>query len=181
MLVEVTTYSLEMLDLQQLRPARAQNLDLVVRRAEVPCPELNRFFYTAVGGNWYWLERLSWTYHRWLEHLDRPELQTWVAYASGTPAGYVELEAQPEGNVEVAYFGLLPQFIGQRIGGHLLSVGIEQAWAMGAQRVWVHTCTLDGPHALANYEARGFCRYKQETHTEDLPEKPTGPWPGAHS
>jgi hypothetical protein len=33
------------------------------------------------------------------------------------------------------------------------------AFELGS-RVWVHTCTLDGPHALANYEARGLERYK---------------------
>jgi hypothetical protein len=29
-------------------------------------------------------------------------------------------------------------------------------------RVWVHTCTLDHPGALANYQARGFAIYKVE-------------------
>jgi hypothetical protein len=28
--------------------------------------------------------------------------------------------------------------------------------------VWVHTCTLDGPHALANYEARGLRPFRTE-------------------
>ncbi len=26
------------------------------------CPELNRFFYKAIGGDWYWIDRLPWTY-----------------------------------------------------------------------------------------------------------------------
>ena len=86
---------------------------------------------------------------------------------------------QPDDNIEVAYFGLLPRFIGMRLGGYLLSVGVERAWAQAAKRVWVHTCSLDGPHALANYQARGFRVYDQKTGWEDLPEASPGPWPGA--
>jgi len=181
MLVNVTTWYLEMLHSEQLRPAFLDNPQLVVMQAEVPCPELNRFLYTSVGGDWYWLDRLNWTYSRWLDYLKRLEVQTWIAYVSGTPAGYIELESQPDNNVEVSYFGILPQFTGQRVGGHLLSVGVQQAWAMGAQRVWVHTCSLDGPYALANYRARGFQLYKEETHTQEIPDKPIGPWLGAYS
>jgi hypothetical protein len=51
---------------------------------------------------------------------------------------------------------------------------------MGAQRVWVHTYSLDGPYALANYQARGFQIYKQETQNKELPDEPIGPWVGAY-
>ena len=181
MLTEVTTWYLEMFDRQQLRPADSGNPDLRIEQAQIPSPELNRFLYSSVGGDWYWLDRLSWSYDRWIAYLDRPEVQTWVAYVSGTPAGYVELEAQTDHAVEIAYFGILKPFMGRRLGGHLLSIGIEQAWNMGAQRVWVHTCSLDGAYALANYQARGFQIYKQETHLKELPDRPIGPWQGAYN
>ncbi len=180
MRVDVTTWYLEMLEEGQLRPALSDSPNLVVIQTEVPSPEFSRFLYSSVGGNWYWLDRLDWTYNRWLDYLKRPEVQTWVAYVSGTPAGYIELESQPGSNVEIAYFGILQQFTGQRIGGHLLSVGVRQAWAIGARRVWVHTCSLDGPYALANYQARGFQLYLEETHIEEVPDKPIGPWIGAY-
>ncbi|MGJ5628209.1 hypothetical protein [Nostoc sp. CALU 1950] len=61
-----------------------------------------------------------------------------------------------------------------------LSVGVEKAWAMGAKRVWVHTCSLDSGHALANYQARGFQLYKEEIHQQELPDKVIGPWTGAY-
>lgn len=180
MLIEITTWYLEMLDSKQLRPALPGNYSLRIAQAEIPSPEFSRFLYTSVGGDWHWRDRLTWTHDRWMDYLNRPEIQTWVAYISGTPAGYVELAAQPNHSVELAYFGILRQFIGQKLGGHLLSIGIEKAWAMGAQRVWVHTCSLDSPHALANYQARGFQIYKEEKHSEDLPNNPVGPWPGAY-
>jgi GNAT superfamily N-acetyltransferase len=178
MTTKVITSYVEMTDPAQLCPAR-ENGELEIRRAELPCPELNRFLYTAVGGDWYWIDRLSWSYERWLAWLDRPELQTWVGYHRGTPAGYFELEHMPETGVEIAYFGLLPQFVGRGLGGQLLTAAVRRAWEQKPRRVWLHTCTLDHPQALANYQARGFVLYKQEESFKELPARPPGPWPGA--
>jgi GNAT superfamily N-acetyltransferase len=80
-------------------------------------------------------------------------------------------------NVEIAYFGLLPQFMGQGLGGHLLTAGIQKAGAMAAQRVWDHTYSLDCPHAYKNYIARGFTLYDTKLTTVTLPDPPPGSWP----
>ena len=176
---EVTTWYLEMVAPSDLRPALLDEPSLEVRRAEVPSPELNRFLYTAVGGDWHWTDRLDWSFDRWREYLERPELETWVAYFRGTPAGYFELERQPADAVEIAYLGLLPAFVGRGIGGHLLTVATTRAWQGGTRRVWLHTASLDGPHARRNYEARGFRLFRTEVETVDLPARPPGPWPGA--
>jgi GNAT superfamily N-acetyltransferase len=74
---------------------------------------------------------------------------------------------------------LLRQFIGQGIGGALLTAAIRRAWQLASQRVWVHTCSLDGPNALGNYQARGFRLYDQVTRDNELPDQPPGPWPNA--
>jgi GNAT superfamily N-acetyltransferase len=184
--VTVATTFLEQKDPHDLRPARPPDAVAVVR-AEIPSPEFSRFLYTAVGGDWHWTERLDWSHDRWQAHLDRPGVETWVAWHRGSPAGYVELDPQPDAAVEIAYFGLLPDFIGRGIGGYLLTVGTARAWDLATRwperaptaRVWVHTCTLDGPHALANYEARGFRVYDVTEKDEDLAPDAPGPWPGA--
>lgn len=176
MQVEVTTWYLEIQAREQLRPKLVEHPDLAIHQVQHPSPEFSRFLYTSVGGPWYWCDRLPWNYDRWMAYLDRPQVQTWVAYVAGTPAGYVELEAQPGANVEIAYFGLLPRFLGQGLGGHLLTIGSQKAWNMGASRVWVHTCSLDGPHAYNNYVARGFTLYETRTTTESIPDSPPGPW-----
>lgn len=176
----VTTWYFEMLNPDALRPKRFEPYDLSIQRMEIPCPEFGRFLYTAVGGPWYWCDRLPWRYADWQRHLERPEVEIWTAWSEGVPAGYVELESQAKGNVEIAYFGLLPPFIGQGLGGYLLTVGVREAWGMGAtQRVWVHTCSLDGPAAYRNYEARGFTLYHTETTVKPLPPQPPGPWPNS--
>lgn len=177
---QVTTWYLEMRSLGELCSKRLENQpNLTVQQAVIPSPEFSRFLYTSVGGRWYWCDRLPWTYDQWFAYLNRPELETWVAYLSGTPAGYIELGKQSEGDVKIEYFGLLPQFIGQGIGGHLLTIGVERAWAMGTNRVWVHTCNLDGPYAYKNYKARGFKLYDTQFSSAKLPQQPPGPWPGA--
>lgn len=174
---QITTWHLEMTP-ADFRPARPC-AEARIEQAEIPSPELNRFFYTAVGGDLFWVDRLSWTYGQWMAWLDRPEVETWIASIRGTPAGYVEIERQAEGSTEICYFGLLPQFIGRGLGGALLSRAIERAWETGASRVWVHTCSLDGPAALPAYQARGFRIFKTETSIVDMPERSPEPWPGA--
>ncbi len=179
MLVDVTTYHLEITDPAALRPKPNPIEGLVIQQVGKPSPEFNRFLYTAVGGAWYWVDRLSWDHRRWQEWVDRPELQTWVAYVSGSPAGYFELDGQPGGSVEITSFGLLPQYIGQGLGGHFLTVALQTGWQTGASRVWLHTCSLDHPTALSNYRARGMQVFREVTGTEDLPDITPGPWPGA--
>jgi GNAT superfamily N-acetyltransferase len=175
----IEIYSLEMTSPADLRPSRSRAEGFQVEQARIPTPELNRFLYTAVGGDWYWIDRLTWTRRQWLAWLDRPELETWIGSLEDTPVGFFELERQPASTVELAIFGLLPGFLGRGLGGALLTAAAERAWAMGASRVWLHTCSLDGPAALANYQARGFRLYATETVEKELPAESPGPWPGA--
>jgi GNAT superfamily N-acetyltransferase len=175
----IEIHSLEMTSPADLRPFRPRAEGFRVEQARIPSPELNHFLYTAVGGDWYWIDRLEWTHARWLAWLGRPELETWIGYLDGTPAGFFELERQPGATVELAIFGLLPGFLGRGLGGALLTAAVQRAWAMGASRVWVHTCSLDGPAALANYQARGFRLYATESEEKELPDESPGPWPGA--
>jgi GNAT superfamily N-acetyltransferase len=98
-------------------------------------------------------------------HLARPEISVWVLYHGNDVAGYFELAGGDDGSVEIAYFGLTGPYIGRGLGKHLLTCAVEQSWAMGASRVWLHTCTLDHPAALPNYHRRGFSAFKSETYT----------------
>lgn len=66
------------------------------------------------------------------------------------------------------------------LGGDLLTRALEEAWRLEAKRVWVHTCSLDSPAALANYQARGVRLCKTETRLMEIPDQAPGPWPGAY-
>ncbi|GHE01319.1 GNAT family N-acetyltransferase [Streptomyces alanosinicus] len=185
--VPVTTWYLEQTSPGDLLPAAAPEGDVRIVRAEVPSPEFSRFLYASVGGDIRWTDRLGWTYARWQEYLARPGVETWAAYDRGTPAGFIELAAQDEGSVEIAYFGLLPAFRGRRIGGHLLAYGTARAWDLAerwpqrtpTKRVWVHTCSKDGEFAMDNYQRRGFTLFETKVEPEPDVAAP-GPWPGAY-
>jgi GNAT superfamily N-acetyltransferase len=132
---------------------RAREAEIDVRRSTHPLGALNAWFYREVGRDHHWVDRLGWSADHWQAWAERTEL--WLLHVDGTPAGYAELH--PKGDtVDLAFFGLLAPFRGRGLGGAFLSRVIERAWELGPERVTVNTCELDAPHALANYEARGF-------------------------
>lgn len=172
----VTTTYLEMTSPDQLVSKPTEDTQVTFMQAEIPNPDLNHFLFMSVGLPWQWYSRLSWRRRDWELYLNSSDVQTWVGYIRGTPFGYSELEKQSDAGVEIKFFGLLPAFIGQGLGSYLLTRTIEQAWAMGASRVWLHTCSLDHPSALGNYLNRGFEAYQVETAIEEIPEKEDPIW-----
>ena len=160
----VTTY-LEMHSPDQLRPKRCTDGRFHIHEKIEHDWRFNRDLYLAVGQMWSWNDKRVWSDEQWKVYGLAAELLTFAAYYEHSLAGYYELRRDEGGGVEIAYFGLLPEFIGRGLGGPLLTSAIEEAWrtSPSVNRVWVHTCTLDHPSALGNYEARGMVIYKQET------------------
>jgi len=126
--------------------------------------ELLRVLYVEVGRNYHWVDRLAWTDEQIAAYLKQREVSVSLMTYNGEMAGYFELKKCEDGSTEIAYFGLMPQFIGRGLGKHLLTCATEQAWTDGANRVWLHTCTDDDPAALPNYLKRGFKPLKTETY-----------------
>ena len=120
--------------------------------------------YTLVGERWMWRDRLLWPDEQLARHLDSDDVHVVVATDATAIVGYFELQRRRPGAVEILYFGLAPAFIGRGLGGWLLTRACETAFALGATHVTLNTCTLDGPHALANYLARGFTILRDEVY-----------------
>jgi GNAT superfamily N-acetyltransferase len=157
----VRTY-LELTDPSGIRPAAAPRTQgaVTIARVDPPDGSVNRWFYENVGRPHQWTDHLGRTDAEWQAWAETVE--TWVASVDGERAGYYELRLGDGGDsVEIAYFGLLPDTQGQGLGGHLLTHALRRALGL-APRAWLHTCTLDGPHALANYEARGLRPFRTE-------------------
>lgn len=130
-----------------------------------PCtPARYRELYAAVGNDWHWHDRDAWSDERLAEHLADPSVAVYVFTVDGRTAGYFELQRHDDGAVEIAYFGLFPGEIGKGLGGAMLTVATDTAWQLAATSVWLHTCTLDHPHAILNYRARGFEEFRRETY-----------------
>jgi len=166
--IEVTRTYLEMRDPAELQPARCDDPGIRVEQMHDSSASFFRYLYVEVGRNYHWIDRLPWTDEEIVAHMNQPEISLWLMTEDGANAGYFELRRCEDGSVEVAYFGLLPQFIGRGLGKHLLTCAVEQAWADGANRVWLQTCTLDDKAALPNYLKRGFQPYKSENYSIEL-------------
>ena len=134
------------------------------------CPgSFFRYLYAEVGRAYHWVDRLRWSDQQVRAHLADPGVSLWLLSSKGAPAGYFELRRHQDESVEVAYFGLLPEFVGRGWGGHLLTLAVREAWALRPARVWLHTCTLDHPAALPNYLKRGFRPVREETYITEVP------------
>jgi GNAT superfamily N-acetyltransferase len=155
---------LEMRDPSALRPAVVPAGDFAIVRLD-PCPPaVWRFLYVEVGRRYRWIDRLDWTDDQARAYLEDPAVSVWLLTVDSTPAGYFELRRDADGSIEIAYFGLMHAFQGRGLGGHLLTVAAREAWAAGANRVWLHTSTLDHPAALPNYLSRGFTVVRSESY-----------------
>lgn len=155
----------------QLRPAPPA--DVTLSRVFPAEPEFNSRMYRDVGGDWNWNDRLSWSDGRWSAYASDPAISTFRAHHGAEVAGFAELRMSPASDqgdaatrdsahveIELVYFGLLPQFAGRGLGGLFLSEICRIAWTVpGVRRVWLHTCDDDSPAAIPNYLARGFVEY----------------------
>ena len=163
----ITTY-LEMRSPEQLRPKRVASDKWRVTSFKKTGASwrFNRDMYFRVGEQWQWIDKRPWTDEQWKEYVAAPEMRTFAAYYDDALAGYYELRQDTKGGVEIAYFGLVSEFISRGLGSVLLTSAIEEACSrrggITPTRVWVHTCNRDHPRALANYEARGMVIYKVE-------------------
>lgn len=171
--IEVTRTYLEMRDPSELRGAKLEDPLIKIESQRNCSVELFRRLYVEVGKNYHWVDRLPWTDEDIRAHLAQPEISFWLMTYDSDTAGYFELRNCEDGSTELAYFGLMPQFMGRGLGKHLLTCAVEQAWNDGANRVWLHTCTLDDAAAMPNYLKRGFKPFKTEKYTTQMKSVPS--------
>jgi|TARA_B110000285_G_C15052626_1_gene577806 GNAT superfamily N-acetyltransferase len=126
--------------------------------------QLNKFFYKNIGKKYNWVDRLAWSSLNWIEYISNKNLYTFALKENEDLVGYFELIFHPENKeVEIAYFGILEEYYGKKLGGYLLSEAIKRAFIFDIKRVWVHTCSLDHKNAFLNYISRGMIIFKNET------------------
>ena len=125
--------------------------------------QINKFFYKNVGKKHHWVDRLVWTEKQWIKYTSDEKVKTFVLKKNTDLAGYFELIFHREKDeVEIAYLGLLEEYLNKKLGSFLLSIAIKKSFLEKPKRVWVHTCSLDHQNALKNYISRGMKIYKKE-------------------
>ena len=153
------------------RPLAAPLGKLALMRAEACTVSFYRYLYETVGMPWVWFERRQMSDAALAAEIHKPTTEIFVLYVGGVPAGFFELDAAEPQQTELCYFGLVPEFIGRRLGPFLLNAAIEQAWSRPIERFWVHTCTFDHPRALPLYQRAGFVVYARRQVAFDDPRE----------
>lgn len=143
--------------------------DLTLMHLEHPSVPFYRFLYNTVGEPWLWLDRRRMDDAALAALIQHPQVSVNVLYGGGEPLGYAELDRRVPGEVEVVYFGIMPHCLGRGLGRYLMSQALALAWAGAPRRVWLHTCTLDHPGALAFYQRAGFVKTHEEVEWVEPP------------
>jgi GNAT superfamily N-acetyltransferase len=155
------------------QPRRASILPagakIALLRAQAPTASFYRYLYNTVGEPWFWYQRREITDDDLITIIHDSSVAIYVLYVDGVPAGYAELDSRKEPDIELAYLGLVPEFIGRGLGAYLLGWVIDEAWQKTPGRLWVHTCNLDHPRAVRAYQRAGFSPYRQEKGLIDDP------------
>lgn len=168
--VEVVRIYLELRSPDNLRAAYVDDPSVrYVRRHDIDASAYRRL-YQIVGARWHWHDRDAWSDEKLSAYLADPAVQVWECLVGDDTAGYFELGLREPDAIEIVYFGLVESFIGRGLGKALLTRACEEAFSLGATRVYLDTCSLDSPHALPNYKARGFEETRTMTYTQELPE-----------
>jgi GNAT superfamily N-acetyltransferase len=140
---------------------------IALLKADMPTVSYYRYLYNTIGKDWLWWERREMSDADLIPIIHDDKVEVYTLFAGGVPAGYGELDRRNAPDIELAYFGLMPEFIGQRLGGYFLRWLIDQAWTYDPKRLFVHTCTEDHPAAIHNYQRHGFVPYDQVS--EEIP------------
>lgn len=146
------------------RPAPAPPRPRVrVERWEQPDVDAYLRLFRRVGDRWLWFGRLAQGRDAVAALLRSPQHAVWRLWADAAAAGLCELDRSRPGEVEIAYFGLVPDCIGAGLGGYFMRAMLAEAWRGDVRRVWLHTCTEDHPGALDYYRHMGFRPCGQRT------------------
>ena len=138
--------------------------NLCLEKINPPDFQLNKFFYKQIGKKHSWTDRLVWNDKKWIDYLENSRVRTYILKHNKDFIGYFEQIFDKEKlDCEIAYFGILEEYIGKQLGGYLLSEAIKISFNIGSKRIWVHTCSLDHKNALKNYLSRGMKVFKSET------------------
>lgn len=157
------------------RPKRPPALlppDVTLAPARLDVPTY-RALYDAVGGRWLWWLRRVMPDDLLARHLASPMVALHLLRVNGEVAGFYETDAATWPDVNINYFGLLPEAMGKGLGRYMLTSAIDEVFAgpAGLRGLTVNTCTADHPRALPNYLAAGFVETRRVRETWDIPHR----------
>ena len=169
MITKVDRKYLEINSIDEINLSKKPKSNCKVEKKNPPDFQINKFFYKQIGKSYRWIDRLVWEDAKWMSYTNNPNLETYILRENEDLIGFFELLFHPEASkCEVAYFGILDQYIGMNYGKYLLTEALSLGFRKNTKKVWLHTCSLDHKHALKNYLGRGMKIFKSETINLDI-------------
>src|SRR5438874_731341 len=104
--IETVVTSLEMRELPPHAPLPPPCSGLTVVQAVRPTVSFYRYLYNTAGEAWLWGDRRKLSDAALAALVQRPDVEVYVLYLDGVPAGYAELDARETPDIELAYFGI---------------------------------------------------------------------------
>jgi GNAT superfamily N-acetyltransferase len=167
-IIPMTVTFLEMRSKPAALPPPQPAGKVAILRAANPPVHFYRYLYDNIGRDYYWVDRQKIDDASLAAVIHTPDVELYVLYVEGCPAGMAELDFRSPNTGLIAYFGLMPEFIGRRLGYFFLYHAVSNAWIRPISNLLVNTCTLDHPRALPLYQRMGFVPYSREERSVEL-------------
>ncbi|MGY3148715.1 GNAT superfamily N-acetyltransferase [Bradyrhizobium sp. USDA 3397] len=153
------------------RPARRDDPPgaWTLRKVDAPALPWYRDLFRRVGEDWLWFSRARMRDAELAAIIHAPGIEVYALALDGRDEGLLELDFREAGQCELTYFGVTAGLIGTGAAGFLMNRALERAWSHDVRRVWVHTCTLDHPSAVAFYQRSGFRPFRRQIEVADDP------------
>jgi RimJ/RimL family protein N-acetyltransferase len=168
--LELVTTRLEMHTVPRHPKVSITGRTLALVHAKRPPLHFYRYLYHTVGAPYLWWQRRELDDDALAAIVHDERVEILVLLLDGVPAGFAELDRRRPGEVALAYFGLMPELVGQGLGLPFLGRVMEHAWqGDDVERVIVHACSTDHPRALMVYQRIGFRPYDVQRELVDDP------------
>jgi len=164
----MTVTFLEMKGKPAMIPPPHPSTKVAILRADKPPVHFYRYLYNTIGEPYFWVDRRRMDDSSLAILVQNPLVELYVLYADGNPAGMAELDFREPHVGLLAYFGLMPEYIGKRLGTYFLYHAVQNAWTRSISTLLVNTCTLDHQRALPLYQRMGFVAYSREERSVEL-------------
>ena len=167
--IPMTVTFLEMHGRPSALPPPQPKSKVAILKCDNPPVHFYRYLYDTIGAPYWWVDRKKLSDEALAEIIHHPKNELYVLYADGCPAGMAELEFRDAAQGQLAYFGLMPDYVGRRLGYFFVYHAVSLAWSKPISSLLINTCTLDHPRALPLYQRIGFVPYSREDRYIELP------------
>lgn len=167
--IEIITTCLELRQRPPRATSRPRLENLALMRAHKPTVSFYRYLHNTVGQPYLWYSRRTMGDAQLTEIILNKNVEIFVIYVGGVPAGFVELDKRVEHDVEIAHLGLMEEFTGRGLSRYLLDWAVDHSWQTNVQRIWTHITNYDHPKAMGIFQQAGFRAYSQSRTLIDDP------------